>query len=109
MSASTNAQEGHSSPQELSVLQDSKGCEDGRSVHEPDPNLRVEWSQSFRLSHRVAAACCQPGARPAAWMPWNYRDTLAQLESAVAAHIMSPRMARKDPLRPCDSDFLKCL
>ena len=43
-------------PEKLTVLQDAEWRQSRRSVHESDPYLRTERSQSVRLSDRVAAA-----------------------------------------------------
>ena len=51
-----NFEEGDSEPQERALLQDAERRRSRRSVHESDPHLRVERSQSVRLSDRVAAA-----------------------------------------------------
>jgi hypothetical protein len=41
-------------------------------------SIRVEWNGSFRLFDR-AAAPANLSMGPAAWLPWNYRETLAKV------------------------------
>src|SRR5271157_2145700 len=47
-------EEGDSASEEFTVLQDRERRGSGRPLYEPDPHLRIERCQSFRLPHRVA-------------------------------------------------------
>src|SRR5436190_22247851 len=51
LSGRKDSKKGHLAPEKLTVLQDAEWRQSRRSVHEPDPYLRVERSQSVRLPH----------------------------------------------------------
>src|SRR5207245_2780721 len=55
---------GHPEPAERTLLQDAERRRSRRSVHEFDPHLRTERSQSVRLSDRVTAALRGVEAKP---------------------------------------------
>ena len=74
----TRAEARRSASQECLVLSHAARRRGRRSVHEPDPHLRVVRRQSFDYLIELQRHARELAARPAEWMPWNYRDTLAR-------------------------------
>ena len=74
-----------SAPKERDVLPDAERRMGRRSVHEPDPHLRTEWT-SIRFDYLIELQRhhAELDRRPSDWMPWNYRETLARIIPAAA-------------------------
>jgi len=71
--------------QECSLLSHPARRRCRRSVHEPDPHLRTGGANPFDYLTELQRHARELAGNPSAWIPWNYRETLARFTTSAAA------------------------
>ena len=77
------AQESHSAPEELFVLQDRKGAQVGDLYMSLIHTCEVNGANPFDYLTALQKHAAELARNPSAWMPWNYSETLGGADARV--------------------------